>query len=110
MTPSYSDVRFYAEKTRKNGKFTGTVIIVDPKKKNGACVAAIGRPTDGRPYLPTVTWVSPRYLKDRCVRVSEARAREIDPLTFKYVDSYEKGSKDYRTMYAIEAKTPLQSL
>lgn len=108
----YAGVEFYAERVRKgSARLAGTVLIVSRSVRNGQCFAAIGVPRDGRKALPVTTWVSPSYLADRCVVVTEEEARAIDAATMNAVDAYER-SPEYREMYAVEirkpGRTPLQ--
>lgn len=106
MAPKYTGVRYFAEQARKGSKqLTGTVIVLGTQR-NGVCRAGIGRPKD-RLALPTVTWVSPKYL-EKCREVTEEEARKIDSFLFRFVDAFEQGTAEYRLMYQIEAKTSLQ--
>lgn len=102
----YEQVKFYAEVARKGSrKLTGTILVVAPWMVNGTCVAAIGRPADGAPALPVTTWVYPEYLANRAYEVTEAEAREIDPVTFRAVDGFQR-AEEYRAGYAVEIKKP----
>lgn len=104
----YTDVEFYAERVRKNGGLSGTVLIVNRKVKNGLAFAAIGMPRDGRKALPVATWTTDAYLERLGVKVTEAQAREIAPDMFRAVDSHQR-SPEYRMMYDIERAKPGRS-
>jgi hypothetical protein len=110
MSSRYHGVQFFAERTRKNGKLAGTVLILSRAVQNGQCFAAIGVPRGDRVGLPVVTWVSPRYLADYCLEVSEEQARSIDPNIFVHVDAFET-SPEYRERYSRAVRagaSPLQ--
>lgn len=92
------DVRFYEElrhKNRKGEESRGTVVAVWPES------GRLSRNGDGSyQYLydgvvgvfdhadsPVASCsVARRYLQEECRRIGEARAREIHPQLFKYLD------------------------
>lgn len=108
QTVGYSEVEFYAEKTRKNGQLAGTILVVKRDVTNGKAFAAIALPKDGRKALPIVTWTTDTYLDRLGVKVTEARAREISPDMFRAIDAHHR-SPEYRTMYDIERAKPGRS-
>lgn len=87
--------RFYEEVKRKHGKreSQGTVIAVEVA--NGGWFDSERRYCYGAivglyPHPNSVVCgsnVSADYLRDECVRISEARAREIHPRLFAWLDT-----------------------
>lgn len=105
-TMNYTGVEFFAEVERKgSARLTGTVLVLSREIRNGQCFAAVAVPSDGRSALPVVTWVSPKYLADKCRKVTETEARAIDPRTMKALDAHHR-SPEYREMYQAEIVKP----
>lgn len=107
----YSGVEFYAQLHRKNGRPTGTIVVVNPEIKNGTCVlmlACAPGHVAGKDSLPVQTWARPSYLTDYCRKVTEEQAREIDAAMMAFIDKHHR-SEEFRTMYEIEEKKPGRS-
>jgi hypothetical protein len=106
---SYGGCEFWAERTRRNGRLSGTVLVVNRSVRNGESFLALGLPVDGRKALPIATWASDSYLsRKNAVKITEAQAREIAPEMFKAIDAHER-SPEYRAMYAAEISKPGRS-
>lgn len=110
-TNRYSGVDFYEMLTRKNGKGTRSIIIVNPAKKNGICPLTLACPKGelaGKTALPVQTWSTPEFLAGWCRKVSETEARQLDPAMMAFVDKHDR-SPEFRAMYAIEESKPGRS-
>lgn len=104
----YENVEFFAHVTRKGGPLAGTVMVVSTTWLNGTWRAAVSIPVGvvaGKDALPVVTWTSPEWLARRAVKVTEARAREIDPETMRIIDAHHR-SPEFRAMYENEIRKP----
>ena len=101
------DLIFFAEKRNghKHSSLTGTVLVIaakpTPDMFNGICVAAVAVPKGQPTAVPCRTWVLPSHLAKRCVQVTEAQARAIQPSMFDAIERHER-SAAYRAMHAIE--------
>ena len=107
----YAGVDFYVQLHRKNGRPTGTVVIVNPAIKNGSLLlmlACAPGNVAGKDSLPARTWARPSYLADYCRKVTEAEAREIDAAMMAFLDKHNR-SEEFRAMYAIEDAKPGRS-
>lgn len=100
-TAQYTGVTFYAEKSsaRKGAAMTGTILVVSNTVRNGECSKAVAMVN----AAPVATWVSPKYLATRCVKVTEGQARAMHPAIFAALASYEN-SPSFRLTLALEVK------
>lgn len=100
-------LKFYACLTRKGGRRDGTIMIVNPRVKNGICMAAlsvsVGHRTAERLELPVVTWTSPDHLARKCQEIDAEEARTVDPAMMALFDKYQR-SEEYRIGYALESR------
>jgi hypothetical protein len=80
-------IRFYEEFTHKRkGISAGNAVAIGESNRDGT-FEAIGALYD-TPNSPVAsTAVSDSYLFKNCKRVSEARAREVHPNLFQYLDA-----------------------
>lgn len=87
-------IRFYLEHEnsfdKRTGKHNGNVVAVIPELVNtSGSIEAVGA-VDFHPNSQVAgTAVSREYLQKRCKRIAEAKAREIHPALFTYLDRSE---------------------
>jgi hypothetical protein len=79
-------IRFYEEFTNKRkGLSAGNAVAVGESNRNGTFEAIV--PLYDQPNSPVASGsISNEYLFEKCKRVSEARAREVHPNLFEYLD------------------------
>ena len=100
----YDACIFFAERVNghKGSALAGTVLVIAKNpRRNGECVEAASSPK-GRPDLvPATTWVNPSHLARRCVQVTEAQARAIQPSMFAALERFDR-APEFRAMHAVE--------
>lgn len=75
---SSEGLEFYAERDPKTSGLPGTVLIVRPWVTNGGCVEGIHVPLGSLDVGGEASWVAPEHLADRCERLTEREARELN--------------------------------
>jgi hypothetical protein len=98
---------FFAERVNghKGSALAGTVLVVakklTPAMQNGETFAAVAVPKGEPNGVPCRTWIHPSHVTKRCVQVTEAEARAIQPSMFASLERFDR-SPEFRAMHALE--------